>query len=231
MNHPDRRGNLDELLARAGLAHVNRYIVYVVAAIFICGIAFALLRWWPGSSASSQEFSIDAPATDMVQSETTQVAGASETASASQLSTLVVHVAGAVRRPGVVQCPPGSRVQDAISLAGGPLGNAATDAVNLARLLTDGEQIFVPTHDQASAMPQGAGPGASSASSNPAVIDLNSATAEQLESLPGIGPSISTRIVADREANGPFGSPEDLMRVSGIGQKRFDALKDMISAR
>lgn len=228
MNHLNRRGTLDELLARAGLAHVNRYVVYVGAAIFICGIAVALFRWWPAAPADNQEFSLDEPVAAIPAQETT--GNAAEEAS-SEESSLLVHVAGAVRRPGVVQCPPGSRVQDAISLAGGPLGNASTDAVNLARPLTDGEQVFIPTHDQVSAMPQGAGTGAAGASSEPAVIDLNSATAEELESLPGIGPSISARIVADREANGPFDSPEDLMRVSGIGQKRFDSLKDMISAR
>ncbi|MCL4554367.1 MAG: helix-hairpin-helix domain-containing protein [Actinobacteria bacterium] len=230
MNHPTRRGSLDELLARAGLAHVNRYIVYVGAAIFICGIVFALFRWWPGGLASDQEFSIDAPVTDIARPENSP-GSATETVSAAVEATLVVHVAGAVLRPGVVECPPGSRVQDAISLAGGPLGNASTDAINLARLLTDGEQIFVPTHDQASTMQQGSGGRATVGSSDPAVIDLNSATAEELQSLPGIGPSISERIVADREANGPFGSPEDLMRVSGIGQKRFDSLKEMISVR
>ncbi len=151
----------------------------------------------------------------------------SATAGSSEASA-VVHVVGAVARPGVYVVAAGSRVADAIRLAGGTLGNAAIDGVNLARPVCDGEQIVVPTQDESDG--EGAAEGASrSSASAGGRLNLNRATAAELDALPGIGPSTAAKIVKDRELNGPFRAPEDLMRVSGIGPKKFEALKDLIT--
>jgi competence protein ComEA len=123
-----------------------------------------------------------------------------------------------------------------VDAAGGALGAGATDAINLAAKVTDGEQIVVPTRDQvakgdapvASGAGTGGGAGASGAAGTPAKIDLNTADATQLDTLPGVGPSTAAKIVADRQANGPFKSCDDLGRVPGIGPKKLDTLKDLI---
>jgi competence protein ComEA len=137
---------------------------------------------------------------------------------------LVVHVAGAVTRPGVVVLPAGSRVVDAVDAAGGALPGTALDSVNLARLLVDGEQVRVGLPaDPAVASP--GGPDAASAAGGPtggegsgvAPVDLNAATAADLDALPGIGPVLAQRIVDWRAQNGRFGSVEELLEVAGIG--------------
>lgn len=122
---------------------------------------------------------------------------------------LVVDVSGAVASPGIVTVANGSRVVDAIAAAGGALPDAAVDGLNLARKVIDGEQIVVPRvgDDQTSAL-----------------INLNSGTASDLEELPGVGPALAARIIADRERNGPFASLDDLGRVSGVGAAIVDAL-------
>jgi competence protein ComEA len=132
---------------------------------------------------------------------------------------VVVHVAGDVRRPGVVVLPSGSRVVDAIEAAGGARPRASLDSVNLARVLTDGEQVRVGS--AGAAEPPPAGPLAPEPSVPPAPaaapLDLNQASAAQLDGLPGIGPVLAERIVAFREQNGPFASVDQLLDVSGIG--------------
>lgn len=138
---------------------------------------------------------------------------------------VVVHVVGAVRQPGVYKLGAGSRVADAIASAGGVLGNAAPEAVNLARVLTDGEQVRVPTTDEASSTVNTADALTGAARK----IDINSASAQELETLPGIGPATAKRIIEDRARKGPFTAPEDLMRVPGIGPKKYDAIKDLIT--
>ena len=146
--------------------------------------------------------------------------------------TIVVHVGGAVADPGVRELDEGSRVQDAIDEAGGFAEGAARDGLNLARVLVDGEQIVVPTQEEAGAAAAGSAAGASDggagASSVGGKVNLNRATASELDALPGVGPSTAEKIVADREANGPFRTVEDLKRVSGIGDKKFADLADLV---
>lgn len=146
-------------------------------------------------------------------------------------ASLTVHVVGEVVAPGVVALDPGARVRDAISAAGGATVVARLDAVNLARPVHDGEQLVVPgpTDDVA-------GPGRGEADGGGAVgadgrVDLNRATAAELEALPGIGPVLAERIVAHREANGPFDHPGALREVPGIGERTFQSLVELVVVR
>lgn len=142
---------------------------------------------------------------------------------------IVVHVAGAVTEPGVFELPPGSRVEAAVAAAGGMTSDAAPSSINLARVLSDGEQVVIPTIEEAKAgLVLSAASGDEASSVRMGKVNLNTASADLLESLPGIGPALAQRIIDDRIANGPFVSNEDLMRVSGIGQKKFDQLASYI---
>ena len=163
------------------------------------------------------------------------VGGAPDTESArtdgSEL--LAVHVCGAVRTEGVYRLPKGSRVTDAVDMAGGFTDEAATDAVNLARLLTDGEKITIPTvrEVEEGRFTEGRSSGAESDESGDGKVDINHADAEGLTSLPGIGPSRAADIVAYRDKNGTFHKPEDLMNVPGIKEGTYQKLKDRVIVR
>lgn len=149
---------------------------------------------------------------------------------------IVVDVGGAVRNPTVVRLADGARVADAIAAAGGLADDADASGVNQAAVVADGQKVLVPrvgeavpTADTATGAGTPAGtqtgsaPGASSG-----LVNINSATADQLDALPGVGPSTAQAIIEDRERNGPFKGIEDLMRVSGIGEKKFEKLRSSI---
>ena len=153
-------------------------------------------------------------------------ASASPTESSTSASNLVVHVAGAVRRPGLVQLRAGARVADAVAAAGGAARNAELASVNLARPVVDGEQLVVLARGQGPAVaapPAAGGPAASGAP-----IDLNSATLEQLDTLPGVGPVLAQRILDWRSEHGRFGSTDELREVSGIGEATFADIKPLV---
>jgi competence protein ComEA len=128
-----------------------------------------------------------------------------------------VHVAGAVRRPGLYRLSQGARVAAAVRRAGGPSAGADLNLINLAARLQDGQQVVVPA--------AGGQGGAGSAAGADAPISLGSATVEQLDELDGIGPTLAERIVEHRQANGGFGSLDQHAEVEGIGEKRLEALK------
>jgi competence protein ComEA len=136
---------------------------------------------------------------------------------------VVVDVAGAVRRPGLYRLRRNTRVADAIAAAGGARARADLDAVNLAAPLADGIQIVVPVRGAAAAGGAGGGGGGA-----PAVVDLNSATLEQLDALPGIGPTTAQKIVDYRQAHGAFHSLAELDAVPGIGAGRIEQLKGLV---
>lgn len=150
-------------------------------------------------------------------------------------STYFVHVLGAVSRPGLYEVDDAARVIDAIAAAGGLADTADTTRVNLARRVGDGEQLYVPAVGEQ--VPPGLDPppsmagGASGtpAGESPGVVNLNSATEEDLDTLPRIGPALADRILEWRETNGRFTSVEDLLSVPGIGDKIVEGLRPMVT--
>jgi competence protein ComEA len=143
---------------------------------------------------------------------------------------MIVHVIGAVPRPGVYELPEGSRVRDAIQAAGGLLADADTASLNLAALVEDGQQVDIPFGDGSSGFVViTEEPLATRVPGAEELIDLNTATVEELDSLPGIGPTTAQKIVDYREANGPFQRIEDIMNVSGIGPATFEEIEELIT--
>jgi competence protein ComEA len=136
---------------------------------------------------------------------------------------IFVHVLGEVVHPGLYQLRDGDRGMDAIAAAGGYTAEADRKALNLARFLSDGEQIYIPAQGAATAG-GGASPGAVGGK-----VNINVADSAALETLPRVGPSLAARIIAWRQANGRFGAVEDLLSVSGIGEKTFAGLKDLVT--
>jgi len=149
--------------------------------------------------------------------------------------TVLVHVAGAVVRPGLVRLVPGARVNDAVTAAGGPAPNADLNQLNLAAKVVDGQRILVVVLGAPGAATDGAtgatagDPSAAAGDAASGPVNLNTATAAQLDALPGIGPSLATAILRERERRNGFTSVEQLRNVRGIGDKRFADLKPMVT--
>lgn len=140
---------------------------------------------------------------------------------------LVIHVAGAVVRPGVYELPGGARVHAALDAAGGPLPDAAPGGLNLAAPLADGARVYVPVTGEE--VPAAELPSAVAPSVVPAgPLDLNGATAGELAELPGIGPATAQAIVDHRSANGPFASVDELEAVRGIGPAKLEAIRSLV---
>ena len=136
-----------------------------------------------------------------------------------------VHVAGAVRRPGLVRVPAGARVAEAVFRAGGPGRNAELTGVNLAAQVEDGQQVVVPPAGAATSATGQSGAPAGSTGVKPS---LGSATVDQLDEIDGIGPTLAERIVEYRTENGGFGSLDELQDVDGIGEKRLETLREAL---
>lgn len=137
--------------------------------------------------------------------------------------SVVVHVVGEVGAPGVVELAPGSRVAEAVEAAGGPTSAAVLDAVNLARVVADGEQIVVPAAGE-----EGGEVGGAAAAASDGLVDLNTADAAALETLPGVGPVLAGRILAWRAEHGRFSSVDELAEISGIGPSLLARLSDLV---
>ena len=176
-------------------------------AIVLCAIlAIVGYTWWQGRARPVVE-----------------IPDVSATSSAAPADVVTVHVIGRVRRPGVVTLPFGSRVGDAVGAAGGLKPGASSGDLNLARVLVDGEQVVVGQPRAPRTGPSGA-----PAPAVDGLLDLNAASATELEALPGVGPVLAGRIVAWREANGPFPSVEILGEVSGIGDALLAQLRPLV---
>lgn len=152
--------------------------------------------------------------------------GSAEAATGVTARGSTVHVAGAVTHPGVYVLGPGSRVADAVAAAGGPRPGAALDRLNLAALVADAQRVWVPE--------VGEGPGADDLALAPpttlGLVDLNTATLEQLDALPGIGPATARAILSYRERTGRFASVTDLLDVPGIGPAKLETLRPLVRA-
>lgn len=154
-------------------------------------------------------------------------------------SRIAVHVAGAVVSPGVVELPGDSRVVDAVAAAGGLRSDADPDRLNLASVLADGVRIVVPVKgvDPLTEVPIEMPPPTGSPGTTPktvsggtgSLVDVNRATAEELQKLPGVGPATSAAIIAKREKDGPFETVDSLIEVRGIGEAKLEAIRDMVT--
>jgi len=145
---------------------------------------------------------------------------------AAEEAPLVVHVAGWVAVPGLVEVPAGARVADAVAAAGGAKPGAGLAAMNLAAPVHDGEQVVVPGPAPAGGDGEAAAGGAVTPDGR---IRLNAATAAELDALPGVGPVLAERIVEQRESRGPFATVEDLLDVPGIGERKLASLRDLVA--
>lgn len=192
-------------------------VIVAVVALVAC-VLIMLLRPSSGVTVERQ-----------AETERPQTASAATT---SQMVSVVVHVDGAVVNPGVYELRSEiPRVGDAVDAAGGLVEGADTTSMNLAAPLGDGQKVHVPLQGEVASAEAGDAAGSVTAGSSDggsSLVNINSATVEELDSLPGVGPSTAAAIVEDRDANGPFSSPEDLMRVSGIGEKKLAKFRDHV---
>lgn len=251
------------LLSRLHLSDLPRSAAFGIAALalVLVGVGVVALGPWFGPSdfevttqpvaegtptAGENGGQDDLPATGAPPEESASGVGnpapsgpPPEDTSLPEAPLLCVHVDGAVKSPGVFYLEAGSRIIDAIDAAGGFTKKASTAAVNLASSLEDGQQVFIPTQDEAPApaVPSASSSGGGSASAaagggssttSSGLVNINQASAEELVTLSGIGEATAAKIIADREANGPFQTIEDIKRVSGIGDKKFESLRDFI---
>lgn len=192
-------------------------------------VLVAVAAWWllraPRPSTESQLPYASVPAT----SSPTPASAADLPPPPSTTADVVVHVAGAVAAPGVYRLPASSRVVDAIAAAGGLAPTAATDALNLAEPVRDGARVYVPQTGEAVPVVAGVSGGAPQGTAPAGPIDVNTATAEQLDALPGVGPSTAAAIIAYRDAHGPFATVDDLGEVRGIGPSKLDAMRELVT--
>ena len=205
-------GLFEDIRCKLGLARANKTVLIGMAAILV--MAAVAVGYVLSGSAATSEFEVKGSSVEEIAS--SEPAG----------QPIFVHVSGAVLNPGLYELEFGSRVADAVSAAGGFSDDAAQDSCNLARRVDDGEHVAIATKEAYEAgRALGFGDASEAAST---VINLNTASAEQLESLPGIGAATAQKIVADRSANGPFNSVADLARVTGIGDKKVSALEGLV---
>lgn len=207
----------------------------LVGAVAIVVIVLAIIAFTVfGSTGGDAGFSIEREGSSSALSEA-PAASSSAGAAATVPAEVCVHVGGCVNAPGVYRLKEGDRVADAVASAGGMTPEAASDAVNLARVLVDGEQIIVPDasapEGQAAGDVLGGGassggsPGTAQASSK---VNINTATSQELQTISGIGEAKAEKIIDYREKNGPFKTVDELTNVSGIGEKTLESLRDQI---
>ncbi|MCQ1530317.1 helix-hairpin-helix domain-containing protein [Lutispora saccharofermentans] len=148
-----------------------------------------------------------------------------------EASKIGVHIAGQVKQPGFIWVKEGTRLGEALSYVGGALAEADLDAVNLSKKLMDEEKVYIPKIGETIQGTASESSSSQAGSLNDGKININIAGASELDSLPGIGEAYAKRIIEYREANGPFKSIEDIKNVTGIGEKRYEAIKDLIMVK
>lgn len=208
----------DRLRAWIAWFGAGRVVAGGLATVIVCAGAYWLVR----APMPPTETSLPVASNRVV-----AATGANSSSVASTTAgRVLVHVAGAVTEPGVYELAPGARVRDAVVAAGGPTADADWNALNLAAVVGDASRVYVPAVGEqvppdaldVSGAPTGAGP-----------IDVNRATAEELDELPGVGPATAAAIVTERARNGPFVDVDDLDRVPGIGPAKLAALRDLVT--
>jgi competence protein ComEA len=214
---------LPDRLRGSRFALSPRHVV-VVALVLVIGLAWAgcsVLRARPQVVPDPQPSAGLVPGTPV-----TSPPGASPAATPSgSAAVVVVHVAGKVRRPGLVRAKPGSRVADVLAMAGGALPGVDLTTLNLARPVTDGEQILVGVSGAPQPTGTQLGSPTTPGTTTGEPLNLNTATLAQLDSLPGVGPVLAQRILDWRTEHGRFTSVDELQEVTGVGTKKFESLK------
>ncbi|MFF2625778.1 helix-hairpin-helix domain-containing protein [Kitasatospora griseola] len=192
---------------------LDRRAVLGLAVLLVLAIGYAAQHFWLG-----RPHPVAVPAISIADS-TTDLATEGAPTHHSARPSLVIDIAGKVQHPGLRTLPAGSRVADALTAAGGPIPGTDTSPLNLARPLTDGEQILVGVENVIGGVPAApAGP-----------VSLNHSSAEQLDSLPGVGPALAQRILQYRLTHGPFQSLDQLRHVPGIGPRKYEDLKPLLT--
>lgn len=204
------RARWDELLDATGTGARS-----LVAGVAVVGLVLGALWWLTRQAPPPIEATL--PLVD--------VAAPVATSTTTTTGPVVVHVAGAVASPGVHRLAPGARVIDAVEAAGGLAPDADPGAVNLAAPLADGSQVYVPRLGE---VPPGPAPDPVGGEEASGPVDVNTADATLLETLPGVGPATAAAIIDHRERNGPFASVEGLLEVRGIGEAKLAALRDLV---
>lgn len=236
---------MDALNVKAIKQYLRHWVAFVGARRLVVGIATSL-------AVSFAAWLLVRPSAPLVESVVPIASGVGTEVVASSVSTpltVKVHVAGAVVRPGVYELSSNARVVDAVNAAGGASSKADLERINLAQTLVDTEQVFIPrrasiaskvttaprlkptrttipSSTPVAGFPSGSPSGTGSSVSR---VNINTATSNQLDSLPGVGPATSKAIISYRTRKGPFGKVEDLMNVPGIGPAKVAALRDFVT--
>jgi competence protein ComEA len=196
-------------------------VAYALAAVVVVVLGVRFMQGQARGSAAP------APATSVPASGSRSASGTVRL-EPRKATVALVHVAGAVRSPGVYRLRDGERVKDAVHRAGGPRAGADVNAINLAAKVADGQQVVVPRRGVAGAAPIGGAGTGEPGGPPPAPVSLNTATAEQLDTLDGVGPATAAKILEYRRQHGGFRSIDDLGEIPGIGPKRLAALRGKV---
>jgi competence protein ComEA len=205
------------------MGHVQRFRWAITVGLVLLTIGGCYLLWRPAAS--------EPPPAAAILVYTPTPAPTETPVPTATPPPLIVYVSGAVAQPGVYTLPPDARVADALSAAGGATAEADLAQINLARRIHDEEQIHIPRQGDPT-LPAPAptpAPAVASAGGSPGKVNINTASAAELDTLPGIGPGYAERIIAYREANGPFQHIEDIQNVPGIGPATFARIKGLIT--
>ncbi|MFG3132992.1 helix-hairpin-helix domain-containing protein [Streptomyces tendae] len=223
------------LQTRCGL---ERRSVAALTVLLVVAAVFAVQHFWSGRTQSvaapevvreAAAYGAGKPGPTAADRATTGETGSKAASTATAGPEIVVDVGGKVRKPGIHSLPAGSRVADALRAAGGVRPGTKTDGLNRARFLVDGEQVIVGAPAPAPRPGEAAAPSGPTGAAGPAApVSLNTATTDQLDTLPGVGPVLAQHIIDYRTQHGGFRSVDELREVNGIGERRFADLRDLV---